>query len=249
MIARSEDVMGTIVSMHVAGDDLPEEDIRAALDSACQLFRMMDDVFSTWNPHSPLSRLRSGDLESSQAPPEIDVVVELCERARELTWGWFDPWAMPGGFDPTGLVKGWTAEGALQVLEMAGLKDAMVNAGGDVAVIGSPPGGEGWRIGIRHPWRPSALAGVAQVTAAVATSGAYERGDHLVDPTGRSPSFAASATVTGEKLWLCDALATAVAVAVDEGLEFVGELDGYDAYLIRSDGTEAATDGFPFVPA
>ena len=28
-------------------------------------------------------------------------------QARDASGGWFDPWAMPGGYDPTGLVKGW----------------------------------------------------------------------------------------------------------------------------------------------
>jgi hypothetical protein len=33
-----------------------------------------------------------------------------CEAAREASDGWFDPWAMPGGYDPTGLVKGWAVD-------------------------------------------------------------------------------------------------------------------------------------------
>ncbi len=52
--------------------------------------------------------------------------------------------------------------------------------------------------------------------------------------------------MTGGSLWLCDAFATAITVAVDEGLELIHSLDGYEAYLIRSDGSETATDGFPF---
>jgi thiamine biosynthesis lipoprotein len=241
--------MGTVVSLHVEAGEMAEPEVHAALDRSCTWFQDMDDVFSTWKPESPVSRLRSGALGLADAPVEVHTVVELCRRARELTGGWFDPWAMPGGFDPTGLVKGWAGGEALRILDSAGVEAAMVNAGGDVAVSGRPPGGDGWRIGIAHPWRPGALACVAQVTAAVATSGTYERTGHLVDPTGRSPSFCASATVTGECLWLCDAFATAIAVAVDEGLELVCQLEGYEAYLIRSDGTEVATDDFPFVAA
>ena len=261
--------MGTVVSMQAAPGQLSESEVRTAFEAACLRFFELDALFSTWKPESSVSRLRAGALGLEGAPPEIHVVIDLCHRARELTERWFDPWAMPGGFDPTGLVKGWAAEEALGVLAGAGIGSAMVNAGGDVAVMGTPggdvavtgtPGGDvavtgtaadgnGWRIGIAHPWRPGALACVARVTSAVATSGTYERAGHLVDPTGRLPSFAASATVTGENLWLCDALATALAVAVDEGLEFIEPIQGYEAYLIRSDGSETATDGFPFVQA
>ena len=83
--------------------------------------------------------------------------------------------------------------------------------------------------------------------AAVATSGPYERGAHLIDPaTGRPASRAASATVTGPSLALADALATGVAVGADEALAVVAGLDGYAAYLIRPDGSETDTGGIAF---
>ena len=83
--------------------------------------------------------------------------------------------------------------------------------------------------------------------AAVATSGPYERGAHLIDPaTGRPASRAASATVTGPSLALADALATAVAVGGDEALALVAGLPGYAGYLIRPDGSEADTGGIAF---
>ena len=75
--------------------------------------RWVDDVFSTWKPESPVSRLRRGEIRLEDAPPEVAEVLELCRRAREASDGWFDPWAMPGGVDPTGLVKGWAAQRAL----------------------------------------------------------------------------------------------------------------------------------------
>jgi FAD:protein FMN transferase len=81
----------------------------------------------------------------------------------------------------------------------------------------------------------------------VATSGWYERGAHPIDPaTGEPAGRAASATVTGPRLALADALATAVAVGGDEALAVAGAVGGYAAYLIRPDGSEAATGGFAF---
>ena len=185
-----------------------------------------------------------------EAPPELAQVLALCADATARSRGWFDPWAMPGGVDPTGLVKGWAAERALRALRAPGVDAALVNAGGDLAAFGRPAPDEGWRIGIRHPWRPDALACVVHVDAAVATSGTYERGPHLLDPrTGRRRASAASATVTGPSLALADAFATALAVGGDDALDAVAELSGYEGYLIRRDGTERWSTGMRFAPS
>ena len=248
---HAEPVMGTVFSFTAVHGDLPPDGVRAALAAACRTLHRCDALFSTWDPDSPVSRFRRGEAALGQMPPEFTEVLRECQAAKEASAGWFDPWAMPGGFDPTGLVKGWATERALEELRSAGLPGALINGGGDVAVFGSPADGLRWRVGIRHPWRADALACVIEVgqgpVTAVATSGPYERGAHLVDPaTGQPASRAASATVTGSSLALADALATGVAVGGDEALAVVASLDGYAAYLIRPDGSEADTGGIAF---
>ncbi len=259
-VTHAEHVMGTVVSFAVlpaapraepprapSGWDPPRPDPGAAIRAACALLHESDAVFSTWDPRSPLSRLRRGDISEAEAPPGMAEVRAACQAARESSDGWFDPWAMPGGYDPTGLVKGWAVDRALGAIRQAGLPAALVNGGGDLAAFGGPAPAEPWRAGIRHPWRPAALAAVLEVRGAVATSGTYERGAHLVDPrTGRPGSRAASATVTGPSLALADALATALAVGGDAALEAVGRCPGYAGYLVRPDGTETWTSGIQF---
>jgi FAD:protein FMN transferase len=248
LVTRILPVMGTVVSFTVVPGGLPEAAVHDSLDAACAILRQADATFSVWDPQSPVSRLRRGEIPLDQAPPEVSDVFALCRTARTLSRGWFDPWAMPGGVDPTGLVKGWAVERALGVLREAGVAGALVNGGGDLAAFGSPAPAPRWRIGIRHPWRHDALACIIEIHAAVATSGTYERGPHLFDPaTGRPGNRAVSATVTGPSLALADALATAVAVGGDDALAAVAALDGYAAYLIRPDGTEADTGGIIFV--
>jgi thiamine biosynthesis lipoprotein len=248
-LAHAEPAMGTVFSFAVVTGDLPAAALRAAVAGACEVLHHCDAVFSTWDESSPVSRFRRGEATLSQMPPEFHEVLEECRAARQASDGWFDPWAMPGGFDPTGLVKGWATERALGVLRAAGVPGALINGGGDVAAFGSPgDGGQPWRVGIRHPWRPDALAGIVAATGAVATSGCYERGPHLVDPrTGQPASRVASATVTGPRLTLADALATGAAVGGDEALPAVSRLTGYAAYLIRADGSETSTGGIEFV--
>ena len=204
--------MGTVVTIDLFGDgDAVPDGAYVRLAHARAALRRADAVFSTWNEHSPISQLRRGEITVGQAPPEVAVVLGACETARSLSQGWFDPWAMPGGLDPTGYVKGWAAQRALDGLAGPGMAGAMVNAAGDVATFGCPGTGRPFRIGIVDPDDRRRLACVVELTGAIATSGTYERGEHLIDPqTGERQSRVASASVTGPDLGLADALATAL---------------------------------------
>ena len=251
-LSHVEHVMGTAVSIDLCLSDRSAAGMaaaRRALERACSELHRADAVFSTWDPRSEISRLRKGLASGEELCAEVHEVLDLCAQVRDLTGGWFDPWAMPGGVDPTGLVKGWAAERALRMLEVRGVTAASVNAGGDVAVFGSPGPEAWWRIGVRHPFRPGSLACVLGVDAALATSGTYERGAHLLDPrTGRPAPSAVSASVVGRSLAIADGLATALAVGGDEVLCAIDALAGYEGYLVRADGTESWTAGAPFLP-
>jgi thiamine biosynthesis lipoprotein len=254
MIRVPEAVMGTVVSFSLHAPGLDPEKLWTAVAEARAVLHNADAVFSTWKRNSPLNQLRRGEIGLERCPPEVGEVVLLCAWVREQSEGWFDPWALPGGVDPTGLVKGWAAARALDVLRGAGVPAVMVSAGGDLATWGDPADdpARAWRIGIAHPWRADGLAGVVELrgAGAVCTSGTYERGAHLLDPTTREPARrTVSATVTGPDLALADALATAVAVGGDRALPAVERLGGYEAWLIRPDGSTASTTGWQFAPA
>jgi thiamine biosynthesis lipoprotein len=242
--------MGTVVTIDVYTAGGPAATgLSRQLTTARAILRAADAVFSTWQPDSPVSRLRRGEVTSAQAPAEVGEVLEQCAIARELSGGWFDPWAMPGGLDPTGYVKGWAAQKALGAFRASGICGAIVNAAGDIASFGGLGPRQPFRVGIADPFSPRRLAEVVYLTGAIATSGTYERGHHLIDPrTGRPAARAASASVTGPDLGLADALATAVAVAGAPGLDLVEALDGYEALIIALDGSRRWTRNFPFAP-
>lgn len=245
-LIRTQEVMGTVVSFQVNPGAASPSDVSAGLTQARRRLWEADEIFSTWRPDSPLSRLRRGEVRLEEVPPVVGVVLGLCQEVKARTDGWFDPWAMPGGVDPTGLVKGWAVEQALAELRHVGVDSALINAGGDLA--GFSVGSQPWRIGIRHPWLADRFACILAVEAAVATSGPYERALQLVDPhTGRAANGVASATITGPDLAVADGLATALAVGGDDILPAVNDLKGYQAYLIRSDGSETWTVEMPFV--
>ncbi len=250
IINHDEVVMGTVASftLYRQSSHLSYSQAMSGLQAACAKLHFLDEIFSTWKPDSPMSRLRRKELEVNEAPSEIQEVLRLCESVKESTKGWFDPWAMPGGVDPTGLVKGWAVERALEILQDSGISAALINAGGDLAVFGRPETDLGWRIGIQHPWRSDMLACVVQVESAVATSGTYERGAHIIDPfTGLASIRVESATVTGPNLALADAFATALAASGSDGLAFLENFPHYDAYLIYLDGSEFSTPGIKLV--
>ena len=95
----SEPVMGTVVSLAIreaATATGPTTDTGDAASRALALLHHVDRVFSTWDPDSPVSRLRRGEIELDAAPPEVAWVLELCRRARSASGGWFDPVALAG---------------------------------------------------------------------------------------------------------------------------------------------------------
>jgi thiamine biosynthesis lipoprotein len=121
----------------------------------------------------------------------------------------------------------------------------MVNAGGDVTAFGEPEPGRPWRVGVRDPRAPAALMTVVELDAAIASSGSYERGHHVLDPrSGRPARGLLSATVTGPELALVDALATGLLAAGEPGLRLIASLDAFEALVLQDDGTVLATPGF-----
>ena len=244
---RAEPVMGTVVSFDVRPQGLAADATRAAIRAACATLHDADACFSLYRPDSPLSRLRRGELSLDEAPADIREVLGHARRVRELSGGWFDPWAMDGGVDPTGLVKGWAAARALSILEGGGAGAAMINAAGDIALSGRPTVDRGWRIGVRTPEAPDRLCCVLEVDGAVATSGQYERGPHVLDPrTGLPADAARSATVCGPDLTVADGLATGLLAAGRRGLSGVAAA-GYEAMIIDASGRMLHTSGFPFL--
>ena len=247
---HTEEVMGTVVSILIV-DPSGDAAVAAALARAVAELHYIDHLFSTWQTDSAMSRLRRGEIDAADAPPDVGWVLELCRRARDASGGWFDPWGLPGGVDPTGLVKGWAAELALAELRRGGVRDAMINAGGDVAVIGEPAPGEPWRIGLRHPLDPEALMGVVELRGgqrAIATSGTYERGPHVLDTsTGGQAHGLLAATVVGPDLAFVDALATGLFASGGRALARIAGQRGYSAMIATADGMCRATPGFPLV--
>jgi thiamine biosynthesis lipoprotein len=201
--------MGTAVAFDVRSGTTP-----GLLGPPIDFLHWVDETFSVYRNDSQVSRIGRGELSPDDACPEVREVLVRCGELREATDGWFDH---EGGrargrpLDPSGYVKGWSIDRAAEMLRFEGIERFCINAGGDVVAAGRPDGETPWQVGVRNPDGAGDLAAViAVVNAAVATSGTYERGDHIWPLRPDTADLPGSVTIMGPELGVADALATAV---------------------------------------
>ena len=231
---------GTILFIDVASTLADEIELHVGIEECRKFFYFVDEVFSTYRPESQVSLLRAGNIKLSDCHPDLQKVWAACEYAKEVSDGFFDPWCVEGGFDPSGYVKGWAADKAIALLKSNGAENIQINCAGDLSLAGGLENGLPWNIGIRHPEEAHTVVKVFEIMdGAIATSGTYERGAHIRDPhTGLIALGARSATVYGPDGGLADALATAMVVAGREGayLFMKPELADYNCWVIDRHG-------------
>jgi thiamine biosynthesis lipoprotein len=245
-LERLIETWGTVIVVYAASTRLDKDLLAEAVDEVEEFFYQVDRDFSTYKSDSQISRIRRGEIKIEDATEYVQQVWALCEFSRELTLGAFDPWKAEGGFDPSGLVKGWAAEVGAQMLVEAGVENVLINASGDIVLRGGKPTDSGaieaWNIGIASPEDTEKFVKIFDVVdGSVATSGDYEKGAHIIDPhTGLIAIGARSASVIGPDGALCDALATALMVDGVDAQKWIGrpELSEYSFWTInRHDGT------------
>ena len=231
------DAWGTKLYFDCEGNDF---DPVAAFAEIGAFVSLVDDLFSTYKPNSAVSQIRAGLLDIASAPADVIEVANLCAVARDLTDGAFDPWSVPGGFDPSGYVKGWVADKCADIAQVHGAQHVQVNCAGDLAVRGGFNDAgviKPWSIGISNPDNTKEVVHVVSILdGAIATSGDYERGAHIHDPYTKMIAIGArSASVIGPDAGLCDALATALMVAGKNGGKWFGlpELASYSAWVVN----------------
>jgi len=152
--------------------------------------------------------------------------------------------------DLAGVAKGWTADRV--AARMARVGPCLVDAGGDLAARGSPPGLDGWPVAVADPFRPDAdLALILLRDAGIATSGIDARRwshdgrlqHHLIDPRTGGPARTdvLTATVVARTAAEADVHAkTALLLGVRRGLRYLADrrLAGL---IVRRDGRTHVT--------
>jgi thiamine biosynthesis lipoprotein len=213
------------------------------VDELFDWWRTVESRFSTFRDDSEITRIARDTLDLDDAHPDVRHVLSTCAELESATGGRFTIRSpRPGGpsLDPAGYVKGWSVDEAALVLRARGVDDFMIYAGGDVLCGGSPPDADRWQVGVRDPIdHDRVIATLALERGAVATSGAYERGDHIWG----EPAGLRSVTVVGPSLGIADALATAVfAAGVDDDRSWLDSFEGYEVLLVRDDRARITGD-------
>lgn len=153
-----------------------------------------------------------------------------------------------------GIGKGYAVDKVVAILRAAGLRDFMVQAGGDLYVAGTA-GESPWRLGIQDPrGAPDDPFAVLELSdATFSTSGDYERFfeqdgvryHHILDPaTGQPARGTRSVTiVTKEALW-ADGLSTGVFILGPErGMALVERLPDVEAVIVTAENQVLVSTG------
>jgi thiamine biosynthesis lipoprotein len=160
--------------------------------------------------------------------------------------------------DLSSITKGYIADKILEYLKSRGVEHALVDAGGNITVCGSPSrrGTDGFAIGIQDPDRSigTPLGQIGIVDTAVVTSGIYERNfekdgkvyHHIIDPKTGYPSESdvKSVSIICKKSSTADCYATAIVVmGKDKGLSLVNATDGMECIIVTKDNKIYLSDG------
>jgi thiamine biosynthesis lipoprotein len=233
--------MGMPITVEILDPDVTP----AVLDEVFDYFRVIDEIFSTYKETSEISRINRGEIGPAGYSEAMRTIFELSEQTKRQTHGYFDI-ERDGRLNPSGIVKGWAVQQAIQRLKVAGRRDFYIDAGGDIQVNGTKEG-RLWRVGIRNPFERREIVKVLAISdRGVATSGTAVRGQHIYNPfqPERALLDVVSLTVIGQDVYEADRFATAAFAMERAGITFIEALPGFEGYMIDADAHATYTSGF-----
>jgi FAD:protein FMN transferase len=209
---------------------------------------------------SALSDLWKFDHDQDNSIPSMDAIrprLPLIDYQRVE----FDP-AAKTAFIPQkgmrvhfgGIGKGYAVDRAVASLRRRGLRDFMVQAGGDMYVAGRR-GDRPWRLGIQDPRGPadSIFASLQLSDATFSTSGDYERFfikdgrrfHHIIDPDrGEPASLCRSVTIVSDRAVVADGLSTGVFVlGPEKGMALVERLPQVEGVIVTAENQVVVSSG------
>ncbi|HYM01444.1 MAG TPA: FAD:protein FMN transferase [Stellaceae bacterium] len=270
---RARPLLGTFVEIAASG--APRAMLDAAIDAAFDAVALVHRLMSPRERDSDVSRLNRGAAAKVVVVhPWTYRVLEVALDLERRSAGAFDITAQarsprrpdagasiklaPGSrarffkadarVDLGGIAKGFAVDRALEVLAARGVPQAIVNAGGDLAVMGDAAE----TVQLRDPRDPRRLLCTLAVRdQALASSGA------VIDPAGGAIAPASAvvdprsgamlsraATVRAPSCMMADALAKIVMVAGEAALPLLRR-ERASALLMAEDGALIVTDDWP----
>lgn len=225
--------MGMPITVEVLDKKARYEDIKKVFD----YFVKIDKQFSPFKEGSEVSLVNSG---LDKITSEMKEILSIAYKTKKETNGFFDVWYR-GRFDPSGIVKSWAIKNATNLLVKKGFKNFYINAGGDIQTIGKK-----WRVGIKNPFNKTQIVKALSLkNYAIATSGTYEKGNHIYSPIdGRNKFDVVSLSVVAKDILEADRFATAAFAMGKSGINFLERRKNLEAYMIDNEGNATMTSGF-----
>jgi len=217
------------------------------------------DSLGNFNPSlARLNKLWGFSQEKvSRQPPLQGAIQDLLQGTKECLKRQGQQWLRTSAncqIDLGAIAKGYAIDQGIRVLRQYGVQNAMINAGGDIRLIGKH-GQQNWHIGIRHPRHKGEILATLSLhgDVSVVTSGDYERYfmyqgqryHHILNPeTGQVSQNSQSTTVIASNATLADAWSTALFVMGKEGIKLAEKHD-FQALIIDSKGQRYMTKNMP----
>lgn len=232
------ETMGTVASLAFAAGP-PDAALLPTIHTA---FDEVEARFSLYRPNSEISRIASRESAMTKASPEF-----LSSYAAAIDWklatnGAFDPHRPDGVIDLSGIVKAQAIQCALDLVQGAGIADALVSIGGDGVVIGhADAAGQAWTVGVLDPDDRGALLCTVPLDPqrpAIATSGTAERGEHV---WRQGLADFRQVTVVASDIVTADVLATAILSGGRASRDAATDRWDVDVLIVDLDGVVEVT--------
>ena len=251
---KSAFLLGTEVEITVSEKNAKKA--KRVIELALKKIRDEEKNLSYYLASSELSRInQNAGKRWIEASPELFSLIKISLAYSQLTDGAFDIAFSCGGYkkiildekrkrikfaqkgmalDLGGIAKGYIVDRIVKFLQKEGVKEGIVNAGGDLKVFGR----KSYRIAIRNPFKKDVSEVIAVKNKAVCTSGLYERAGHIRNPKTGKPiaNPLASVTIIAPTAMAADALATAVMVMGRERGEKLLQKLNFSYFLIDAEG-------------
>lgn len=238
---KTEFIMGMPVTIEIIGCSNNK-----IFNKVFDYFRAIDEKFSTYKKNSEISLINLGSIKPSKYSPDMKKIFRLAAKTKKETNGYFDIVRKDKKIDPSGIVKGWAIWEAAKIIKRLRFSNFYVDVGADIEAHGTSSKGKKWRVGIRNPFKPAEIIRVIEVSdKGVATSGNYERGEHIYNPKSGSPANEISSiTVIGPNIYEADRFATAAFAMGLDGINFIERQKNLQGYMIDKKGIATLTSGF-----
>jgi thiamine biosynthesis lipoprotein ApbE len=257
-----ENVIGTSMDLRLVAIDRGAAE--AARDAAMREIQRLEKILSTYSPGAELARLNAG--EKLRASKELVELLNLYDAWNKATNGAISAtlsrirgWEIDrDGFvlvtktlNVDALGKAYVAQKAAEACKRSpGITGGVLDIGGDLVTWGADADGKPWRVMVADPHNPAEnapkIAVIDVYDAAIATSGSYARGRHIIDPrTGEAQREIVSATIAADDLVAANALATAMNVgSMDDAHKLMRRFGKLDALAVDLNGTLARQGAF-----